>query len=671
MSSAQQAFSPADMRATVLAEIKPEEVQDLSAEQVGLLQVRLGLGEVFGFILFPEHELPPGYKSPARRGCDFNRYVRGLKEADRSLAVLTLMRLAILLYLIRSGTWRQRTIPSPSTYLMWLRIHARMVQMTHASGTSPLEQGKVFALVNPDQLPKVSAQIKKRIDIEIARLRQLSNEGLWRDAPLVAEPAKFERSRLDAATLVRDPTYTASPYEPLPDVFVADAGWRSLWVLKDLGPALIRCAEGLIPLATADIESESANTIFIYRQRLAKQFLKAFDWTDSLGAKINTLPFTVNQKNSEPYEWPPRSIGTVRQLLGLVQFAHLFIFLLSTGARIGEALSLEDTGLQDSGDSAVGRTFKLVFKAEGEIKEWPIPEVAALALRQQERLRDVLHALPAVSKGSAFSPSPVTAEPSGTFWSKTFGGALDNGYNEMLNRWATALDLRAQLGKRGLHSHRFRKTLARLAALALVGAPKILMDLFGHRTIEMTLHYILTDPQLRAEIQEVAKAQTIMLAEQAIEEAAASGGPAAPRVQKAVASARARRGEDFQASDVRELAELLTLNGTTWQLVRPGVVCIKSPSEAGPCSRRVGVPEPSKCRSYCSHRLEQALLKDDVARTLAEATANFESAVADGDEITAEEWKGQVLANLRRFPELEEKWKRNKTVRGILAQQRA
>lgn len=302
MSSVQRAFSRADVRAAVLAEIRPEEVQDLSSEQVGQLQVRLGLGKVFGFVLFPEHELPPGYKTPTRRGCDFNLYARRFKEADRSLIVLALMRLAILLYLIPSGTWRKKTIPSPSTYLMWLRIHARMVEMAYAGGTSPLGQGNVFALVNSDRIPKVSAQIRKRIDIEIARLRQLSNEGLWRDAPLVAQPAEFERSRLDAATLVRDPSYTVSPYEPLPDAFVADAGWRALWVLKDLGPALIRCAEELIPLVTANIVSESASTIFIYRQRLANEFLKAFDWTDSLGAKINSLPFPVNQRNAEPYE---------------------------------------------------------------------------------------------------------------------------------------------------------------------------------------------------------------------------------------------------------------------------------------------------------------------------------------------------------------------------------
>src|SRR6185503_16213654 len=126
--------------------------------------------------------------------------------------------------------------------------------------------------------------------------------------------------------------------------------------------------------------------------------------------------------------------------------------------------------------------------------------------------------------------------------------------------------LTEEFGEGKLHAHRFRKTTARLIALAIVGAPKILMDLFGHKQIGMTLHYILADPTIRAEMLEVARAQTIMLAKTAITQADECGGPAAEKLQAAVKAERFRMGSDFGEDSVQALAETLTINGRNWQL---------------------------------------------------------------------------------------------------------
>jgi hypothetical protein len=197
------------------------------------------------------------------------------------------------------------------------------------------------------------------------------------------------------------------------------------------------------------------------------------------------------------------------------------------------------------------------------------------------------------------------------------------------------------------------------------------MDLFGHKSIEMTLHYILSDPAIKSEMQEVAKAQVIMFAENAIREADTNGGPAAARIREAVRQERARLGEQFGESDIASLASTFTLSGKTWQLVRPGVLCTKGPQQAGPCNRGVGNPEPSRCRWHCDHRLETAALKDDVNRLLAEAVQHATKAMVKDDFITAEHWKGQILANLDRFEDISQIWRANPQVAAILSEELA
>lgn len=210
-----------------------------------------------------------------------------------------------------------------------------------------------------------------------------------------------------------------------------------------------------------------------------------------------------------------------------------------------------------------------------------------------------------------------------------------------------------------MHAHRFRKTIARLIALAVIGAPKILMDLFNHRQIGMTMHYILSDPLIRAEMLEVAKANTLLLAKNVIKTTDEMGGPAAPVVKAAVARERLRMGSDFDESTVESLAESFTLNGKYWQYVRPGVVCTKGPLVAGACTPNTAMPEPSRCRSNCDHRLEESFLRQDVDETLAECVSNLENALLAEDTFAIEMWKGQIVANIKRFPSLEEKWSTN------------
>jgi hypothetical protein len=239
-------------------------------------------------------------------------------------------------------------------------------------------------------------------------------------------------------------------------------------------------------------------------------------------------------------------------------------------------------------------------------------------------------------------------------------------------------------GGQHLRSHRFRKTLARLVALALTHAPRLLMDVFGHRSIEMTLYYILTDKDLRADIELVSRELRVMRAQEVVEkmveadsgaiiagvtEYGGYGGPAAESIHRAIDTHREqlhRRGTDWGIESAKELAELLTLQGKSWELVRPGVMCTKFAGEAGPCNKSKGRPEPSKCQSHCSYRLEEAFLREDIDGAISDALEAYEQAIAKNETLTAAHWAAQVRAHVPRFKDLQDKWIANSTVSALI-----
>lgn len=119
---------------------------------------------------------------------------------------------------------------------------------------------------------------------------------------------------------------------------------------------------------------------------------------------------------------------------------------------------------------------------------------------------------------------------------------------------------------------------------------------------------------------------------------------------------KVRLGRELGAKDMQHCAEILTDNGSLWTLVRPGVLCTKRPSDAGPCTKARGMPDPAHCQTTCDNRLEQAFLRDDVDRSIEQAVGYLVQSYADDDEYKSEEWEGQVLALLPRFPDLKKKW---------------
>lgn len=232
----------------------------------------------------------------------------------------------------------------------------------------------------------------------------------------------------------------------------------------------------------------------------------------------------------------------------------------------------------------------------------------------------------------------------------------------------------------GLRVHRFRKTIARLGALAMTDAPKVLMDVFGHRNIEMTLYYILTDSELQSDIERVTRELTVMRAAGVIEaivnseddsdRSAGFGGPAAPSLKAAIESHRQglhERGEAWGASTAQELAQILTLNGKAFQVVREGVLCLKFPSEAGPCTKKRGQPDVARCQSHCSNRLEEGIARRDADEIIRNSVENYRLVSASEDDLQKWCWAGQIKAHISRFPDVQAKWSSDPTVQEMLS----
>lgn len=657
-----------ELRGQAFRSVKLEDIHRMEKSDLLSLQSRLGLGDEWGIIEFPKSWMPPG-------GCSQLSYRRidveillgkfASSAVELESAICAVVRMTILCILSPVYTMRFATYLAPSSVAQTSKRHIKLAMV--ALRRPVITEGRIFERISLSEFAGTS-QEKKRLRIELERMSRFAERGLWTDIATDDQSAAQDWSPVGPKRRETAPPQP-KPYTPFPDRFTAAAGWRVAWMIEVFGPALIECGRGLQKICKEHpLEGASKGKNQGLRTEFSKEFLKNFSWKTPEGHPIDAMPFEMDfsgMGRGGKFKWPVRTLAQARMLLRMLQSAHLFVFLISTGGRISEALSLHPGCIVESSEGvplANGRTYKLTYRVGGKERDWPLPKLGVDALRQQEELAKLI----------------LDVDPDGdneaqinkleSIWTREGGDGerIDGEYNKYLRNIVKIFALSEEFGNGQLHAHRFRKTIARLIALAVVGAPKILMDLFGHRQIEMTLHYILSDPTIRAEMTEVARAQTIMLAQDAILDASNCGGPAAATLKAAVATERHRMGSDFGEASVQDLAEMLTLNGQHWQLVRPGVICTKGPQVAGACTPNTAMPEPSRCRTKCGFRLEMAFLEDDVDQIIGNSVQYLEEALKNDDETAAEMWTGQILSNITRFDRVKKRWSAHPIVKNVL-----
>jgi integrase len=585
-----------------------------------------------------------------------------------------------------------------------LLIASQSTSVSAASGVhADIESAKHFSQIIPSDLLSLTPHTRENALVHLKRLEKFRDIGLWHET-LQSALISDRPTKVSGPAEPIDQERLKQPHLPLPDDFVSHMGTCSLWLTEELSGSILEVATSIRSIFN-EFEHQLPQ-LKGYHQYLARiaEYLKNFKWTDSRGVEITNLPFNISLKKrvrkahssrqdmksglTPSGSWPPKNLSQFIGLMNTLQAAHLFIASMSMAARRSEILNLRRDCLKQSSNGstyAVGRTFKLVDAFEGVERDWVLPNAAVKAIEQQKELVCIAEKI-----GLRNSKFMSTSIPSGNHLWAQLGTSPSSRRTEplieiskALVKYAESLGLNINPGGQRVRTHRIRKTIARLVALALVEAPKILMHVFGHKSIEMTLTYILSDDDLRADMEIVARDLRVMRAKDAIEtmieaenceeqslQFGGYGGPAALTLQRTVLNAsRSVResGEKWGASNALELASILTLNGNAWQLVRQGVICTKfAGTESGPCNKNKGYPEPASCNSLCQHRLEEGFLREDVDESISSAIEGFKSTALSKDYLVQAHWAGQIRTNIFRFTDLHEKWMTDPTVQEVL-----
>lgn len=477
----------------------------------------------------------------------------------------------------------------------------------------------------------------------------LKNKSEPKLSPDLQDDAPLEVSRRGQADCEEPGPTASSGYQPLPDTFVANIIERARWMQENLSDQLLDCWEA--------IRKHRSYVASLGRSRSHPQtslefsnIIKCVDWKDSAGRPLTHLPWSLSLKEGNrsvlTSSWPPNNAVGITMMVSTLQALNYCCVALCTGARSSEILSATDRSLTSFDDRFHAKTFKLVDEVGGADRDWPLHPVAKRALEIQKRIAEVVrppkseHLWVLLRDGS---------EPS---------GSQMRSVGEPLARSASIFGLNSDTGGARPHAHRWRFTVARLVALAVTSAPQVLMDLFGHRDLEMTLRYMLAHPQMAQEVMRVAAEMSYAMAAEAVADAHAgtAGGPAASALGAGIKDMCMRRGEEhFGAQTMQEAIDILTFNGRYWQLVRPGVLCTKTLGQFGPCTMGRGDADPGACHSTCVHRLEMARAKAHCETALDQLLSEHASAIGRMEELTVANLEGQILAHLARWDDVRER----------------
>ncbi|TBG58345.1 hypothetical protein ELG71_08255 [Rhizobium leguminosarum] len=429
-----------------------------------------------------------------------------------------------------------------------------------------------------------------------------------------------------------------------PDEFVARVLWIIIWLQENLSEQAIQCWQSTEAINNSDPADRGSLSAATHAARDA--VVRNYDWRDKNGAPIVELPFEIFQRcgassYSPSSEWPPRTYSTIPLLINVIQALNASTAAFCSAARLHEVSGAScPTDETEREQVLKSTTYKFAGTLGGEKRNWPLHPFAIRALEIQAKLSSVV--------------KPTGAD---YLWVQTRNSSTGNRGDPLLDiSVATVeaiknLDL-TKFSEGRPHYHRWRHTIARLIGLTVEEAIEVIQDIFGHEDVEMSIHYMLSDPEIVEWAIQVSKDVAIALAEEAIKEVEAgkAGGTAAARIADSMIGYKMRRGiEALGTDDINEAAHFLTLNGVAFQRVKRGILCTKAPGEFGKCTKGRGKPDAGACQSDCMHRLELALEQAQCRDEIMYLLAAHQIANADGEIMKVARLEGQILSELKRW----------------------
>jgi integrase len=521
------------------------------------------------------------------------------------------------------------------------------------------EDGSVFggltiANVLAGVFPDIAPTERGRADLRslLSVLIDAGRRGVISDWPKLygkredtADHPTIERGRRGEGAPLRTKKTEPRNWQPFSDKFVTEFIRRAIWLQDNIALPLINLWFRLHEITVEQAELGRSTSHPSVIEMRAKEIART-KWKGKNGDPIERLPFKLTYvADCASDHWPPLNSRELNRLISTIQTLNFSLVAFCTGARSSELSACRDADLQTTNDRLYSLSFKLIDRIGGKERDWPLHPTAVRAIALQ-------HAL----------ARRVRPERTDHLWvilgdRKRMGQPLLN-LSEPLVQAVEHLGLSNLTGRDRAHVHRWRHTVARLVALSVVGAPQVLLDLFGHRDLEMTLRYMLSDPDIVEDAMKVAKETSYAMAEEAIAETVAgeTSGPAVRPLREGLEKMAMRRGEKvFDTSSLRETVEVLTFSNRYWSIVRHGVLCIKGLGEYGPCTRERGAPDPGACRTSCDYRLETSRAKKDCEEALRALIAERLHAHSQDEQMLVANLDGQILSHLKRWDDVRER----------------
>lgn len=656
-----------------LSTVEPSDLASMSQRDLLAVQSMIGYGSTWGVWEIPIEWATPGSRTKGSRIVSIASALPAEIEPSSEQASAIWMEV-VKLGLLRAMVPTERRPAAPGTVLGIVATAARLAKAIAAKQS---DQNQFWGRLTIEEASACTNRFAYNTIYSF--MHKLHKRRLLSDRLQVRIKTKGtspERNRHN------DPAPAAKPkhgrtYQALPDAFVAQCGWRVLWMIKQLGPTLLDAIEAAVsvavPPSTLSVDGAARERSRDWHQVVTNSVrdpvIANWDWRTPDGQRIDSLPFELaikrrhgsdprSGKVKPPFEWPPKTFSEAITLLNQLQTAHAWILFLLAGPRVSEVLSYDEDCVVEiptqPGNRVEGRTYKFVRHSQGRKRDFPAPKIAISVALQQVRLARLAKQI-----GDPANPDRFGKHLWVIVGTSRAGNFLDS-WSHNLDALATFFRLKNLLDPSNprVHTHRFRKTLARLVALTMVNAQMILMDCFGHDDPEIALiSYILSDKRIHADVVAVQKELVILLAVDVISNASSLGGPMGERVREKVAERiLVLKKDTLGPADIYELAQDMTLNGRIGAIVTPGVICFLPPGGTGPCSKRQGGRDPGNCRSNCGNQVLMDFNKVETDETIAHIVPLLERAISDENEVMVAYLKGQLSNWLYRWRDVFDKW---------------
>ncbi|WP_108258578.1 site-specific integrase [Mangrovicoccus ximenensis] len=576
--------------------------------------------------LAPADMVPPFQRAQGQRSVDFRAAILqgwGRSDARTEQMLRRLKRIALLdlTQTVRGG----KSISKPPSISTWaartkamLSAAKTAIEMTGqrrtASSGCP-DGGAIFRTLAPDAFRRLLDSQPTFATKCIPRLNALFNAGLFDDWPAGDVPKKKREH---------------DPIQPFCDAAFSEI-LGACFFLASIQSDLEACYREISAVAADERGRRGADAVRACRKRRLSRW-RGKILTPGYAFANGFLIDGEGRQTVLASAWPVATLNSVRFLLRLCEIANAQILAAMTAARHSELVTLgRDPLVPFAGYRHIaGLTYKESENPAGQVRQWPLASHGVAAVRRQQSLLCTL------------------AQDGPYLWSTDPKSRPDiSGLGKRILRFGRAVRTRdgtplAEIDG-DLSPHRYRKTMARLAGLCLEGASGVLYDVLGHRDIEVTLGYMLADPDFRRDADRVRHEILHLRRKEIASELDDCGGPAADGLRIAREDLQARMMADQVGEDDPGLLATLI---PSLQLVGPGRYCTADSKQTGLCSRVAGQRDIGACNAGCIFRLETAAAAKDRRDAVADA---LEALSGETDPGHRAYLQGQILANLAPF----------------------